>query len=621
MNRNQNQKSAPQMMRRGPRGPMIIEHAKDKKGTVKKLVKYVGSNKYLFFSLLFFAIVVAVLNLIGPYVQGLAMDAITITEDHPSVDLEFLLKLLYIMIAVAVLTSIFTYIQSLFAAMLSQHTVQKMRNDLFGHIVRLPVKFTDTIPHGDIMSRMTNDVDRISNTISSSVASLVSGVITVVGVFAIMLYINWFLALISTLSIFLTLIVARVLSKMMRKYYKEQQKLLGELNGHAEETITGYKTVVAYTQEKEVKAKFNKTSNDLKKVGIKAQIWGGIMGPTMNMITNIGFLLVCGFGGYMAATKTTLGSWSGETFVTVSVIAQFILYSKKFGRPINEIANLWAQIQSSLAAAERVFEIMDTPLEIDEGQKELKADDVKGFIEFNDVTFSYVEGKVVLENFSLKVTPGQKIALVGATGSGKTTVVNLLMRFYDPQQGTITIDGVNINDIKKEDLRRLVSIVLQDTVLFQTTIEENIKYGNPNATLDEMLNASVTSNSNTFIDAMPEKYQTKLEEAGGNISQGQQQLLAIARAILADPKILILDEATSNVDTRTEKNIQDAMVALMKDRTSLIIAHRLSTIQDADLIIVMDHGRIVEKGNHKELLAKQGKYYSLYQTQYAGNQI
>ena len=621
MNNNQRRNSQPQMMRRGPRGPMIIEHAKDKKGTIKKLVKYVGSNKYLFFSLLTFAIIVSILNLIGPYVQGLAMDVITITNDHPRVDVERLLMLIYIMIGVVVLTSVFTYIQTLFAAKLSQHTVQKMRNDLFGHIVKLPVKFTDSIPHGDIMSRMTNDVDRISNTISSSIASLVSGILTVVGVFGIMLYINWLLALVSTLSIFLTLIVARVLSKMMRKYYKQQQTLLGELNGHAEETITGYKTVVAYTQEREVKDKFNKTSTELKRVGIKAQIWGGIMGPTMNIITNIGFLLVCGVGGYLAATNTTLGSWDGETLVTVGVIAQFILYSKKFGRPINEIANLWAQIQSSLAAAERVFEIMDSPLEVDEGTINVKPDDVKGFIEFNNVTFSYVEGKVVLDDFSLKVYPGQKIALVGATGSGKTTVVNLLMRFYDPQQGTITIDGVNINDIKKDDLRSLVSIVLQDTVLFQTTIEENIKYGNPNATEEELLNASIMSNSNAFIEAMPEKYQTKLEEAGGNISQGQQQLLAIARAILADPKILILDEATSNVDTRTEKNIQDAMVALMKDRTSLIIAHRLSTIQDADLIIVMDHGRIVEKGNHKELLACKGKYYTLYQTQYAGNEI
>ena len=371
-----------------------------------------------------------------------------------------------------------------------------------------------------------------------------------------------------------------------------------------------------------MKEKFNKTSEKLKKVGIKAQIWGGVMGPVMNLINNFGFLLICGFGGYLAATKSTLGGWGTVGyFVSVGLMAKFILYSKRFSRPINEIANVWAQIQSSMAAAERVFEIMDTSLEIDEGNIHLETNEIKGYISFKNIDFSYVEGEQVLHDFNLEVKPGQKIALVGATGSGKTTVVNLLMRFYDPQKGVISLDGININDIKKEDLRKAIAIVLQDTVLFQTTIEENIKYGNHLATNEEILEAAQMSNSHYFIEKLPNQYQTLLSESGSNISQGQQQLLAIARAILADPKILILDEATSNVDTRTEKNIQDAMVALMKNRTSLIIAHRLSTIQDADVIIVMDHGKVVEQGNHKELLAKKGRYYNLYQTQFAGNQI
>ena len=616
-----NQKNPPRMGRGGPRGPMVIEHAKDKKGTLKKLVKYVGGNKFIFFGLIFFAIIVALLNLAGPYLQGEAMDVLTISLKQQTINYEKLLLIIYLMIGVYVLTSLFSYFQGLFAVKLSVTTVRKMRNDLFSHIVKLPIKYIDSHAHGDIMSRMTNDVDRISNTISSSIASLVSGVLTIIGVFVIMITINWFLALISTVSIFLTIIVAKYLSKMMRKYYKRQQELLGELNGHSEETITGFKTVNAYNHQTLAKETFNNTSNELKKVGIKAQIWGGIMGPVMNIITNIGFLLVCGFGGYMAAVGTSFGSWTATGVVTVGVIAKFILYSKKFGRPVNEIANLWAQIQSSLAAAERVFEIIDSPSEVDEGKTILDSENVKGYIEFKDVNFGYTENKQVIKNFNLQVSPGEKIALVGATGSGKTTIVNLLMRFYDADNGTITIDGVNINDIPKDDLRKNVAIVLQDTVLFQTSIEENIKYSNPSATDEEMYYAAKMSNSSNFIEQMPNSYKTTLSEAGSNISQGQQQLLSIARAILANPKILILDEATSSVDTRTEKNIQDAMVSLMKNRTSLIIAHRLSTIQDADKIIVMDQGQIVEQGNHKELLAQKGKYYTLYQTQFAGNAI
>lgn len=606
---------------RGPmRGAMIVEKPKNGKQTFKKLLKYIGSSKKVFIILLVLTFLVSILSLVGPSLQGDAMGSITITKDNPEVNWESLLLLLIAMVIVYTLQAAFTYFQSLFSAKLSQEMIVKLRNDLFGHISKLPISYVDTHQHGDIMSRMTNDVDKISTTISSSISSLFSGILTIVGVLAITLYLNWFLTLVSMASVVLTIIVVKYLSKAMRKYFKKQQDLLGILNGHSEETITGYKTVIAYSQEKEAMDKFNKISTDLKNVGIKSQILGGVMGPLMNIINNIGFLIVCGVGGYLAATSSTLGGWGivGYT-ITISTLSKFILYSKKFSRPINEIANLWSQVQSSMAAAERVFEIMDLPLEVDEGTKHMT--DIKGNIKFENIHFSYVEGEEVLKGFNLSVKPGQKIAIVGATGSGKTTVVNLLMRFYDPQEGEITIDGININDIPKQELRKNISIVLQDAVLFETTIKENIKYGNENASDDEVKNSAEMSNASYFIERLPQKYETYLSESGSNLSQGQRQLLTIARTILADPKILILDEATSSVDTRTEKNIQDAMVKLMKNRTSLIIAHRLSTIQDADIIIVVDDGKVVEKGNHKELLNQKGKYYNLYQTQFAGNQI
>lgn len=608
-------------MGRGPmRGAMIVEKPKNGKQTFKKLLKYIGSSKKVFIILLVLTFLVSILSLVGPSLQGDAMGSITITKDNPEVNWESLLLLLIAMVIVYTLQAAFTYFQSLFSAKLSQEMIVKLRNDLFGHISKLPISYVDTHQHGDIMSRMTNDVDKISTTISSSISSLFSGILTIVGVLAITLYLNWFLTLVSMASVVLTIIVVKYLSKAMRKYFKKQQDLLGILNGHSEETITGYKTVIAYSQEKEAMDKFNKISTDLKNVGIKSQILGGVMGPLMNIINNIGFLIVCGVGGYLAATSSTLGGWGivGYT-ITISTLSKFILYSKKFSRPINEIANLWSQVQSSMAAAERVFEIMDLPLEVDEGTKHMT--DIKGNIKFENIHFSYVEGEEVLKGFNLSVKPGQKIAIVGATGSGKTTVVNLLMRFYDPQEGEITIDGININDIPKQELRKNISIVLQDAVLFETTIRENIKYGNENASDEEVKNSAEMSNASYFIERLPQKYETYLSESGGNLSQGQKQLLTIARTILADPKILILDEATSSVDTRTEKNIQDAMVKLMKNRTSLIIAHRLSTIQDADIIIVVDDGKVVEKGNHKELLNQKGKYYNLYQTQFAGNQI
>lgn len=608
----------------GPMGSRVFgEKPKDIKKTLKRLIKYIGSNKHLLYSLILMVVFVTALALIGPYLQGIAIDTITIDKDKGKVDIEF--NRLYITLAAILgtylLSSVFSYFQGILAAKLSQNTVKIMRRDLFAHIIKLPVKYMDNHPHGDIMSRMTNDVDSISNTISQSIGSLFSGVLTIIGTIAVMLFLNWFLTAISFISVILTIVVTAILTKFMKKYFKQQQTLLGQLNGHVEEVVTGYKTVTAYAKEEKSKKKFNKVSNDLKKAGIKAQILGGIMGPIMGIINNLSFLLICGFGGWLVVKGETLPTWLVPSLVTVGTLQIFIQYTKRFARPIVEIANLWAQVQSSMAAAERVFEIMDSPVELDEGTISLKDKTILGDITFDNVSFSYVHGEQVLKNFSLEVKPGQKIALVGATGSGKTTVVNLLMRFYDADSGTIAIDGININDIPKDELRQMIAIVLQDTVLFSETIEENIRYGRLGATFDEIVDSAAMSNSNYFIERLPDKYSTLLSESGGNLSHGERQLLAIARAIIANPKILILDEATSSVDTRTEMNIQDAMAVLMKNRTSLIIAHRLSTIQDADLIIVIDQGEVVEKGNHRELLAKKGRYFDLYQTQFAGKEI
>ena len=435
------------------------------------------------------------------------------------------------------------------------------------------------------------------------------GVLTIVGTVTIMFAYCWQLTLITMISVILTVVITKKMSSMMRKIYRRRSELLGQLNGHSEEMITGYKSIVAYNKQEDVIAEFDKTSDELTKVAIKSEMLGGSMGPIMNSISNISFVIVAAFGGYFAYTG----------LITIGTVSAFIIYAKQFSRPINEIAQLYGTIQTAIAGAERVFALLDQPDEDNCGTIELE--NITGKISFRNVNFSYVPEKQVLFDFDLEVEPGQKIALVGSTGSGKTTVVNLLMRFYPVDSGEILVDGVNIWDIKRDFLRDNIAIVLQDTVLFSNTIENNIKYANLEASDEEMVNAAKMSHIRGYIERLPQKYQTFLKQAGVGLSHGQRQLMSIARAILADPKILILDEATSSVDTRTEKKIQDAMVKLMKNRTSLIIAHRLSTIRDADKIVVMDQGRVVEIGNHEELLAKQGKYYELYMTQFAGNAI
>lgn len=590
--------------RRGPgQGMQPVEKAKDGKGTLKRLLHFFSKERKMVAMLLVVVVIMVICSVYAPKLQSNAIDVIA---GHT---FEKVKNILFVMAGVYLLYALCSLIQSLLSAHLSQHIVKRMREELFDKIVNLPVKYLDTHPHGDIMSRMTNDVENISNTISQSLSSLVSGILTIAGTVAMMVYLCWQLALLSCVTVILTVIVTKVLSGYMRHFFVKRQILLGILNSTTEENITGYKTVVAYNRQDDVIREFNDTSDALTKTGIMAEILGGSMGPVMNVINNIGFVIIAAFGGYFAI----------HGIVSVGMISAFIVYARQFGRPINEIANLYGQIQTAIAGAERVFSIMDEKEEEKQGKTSMPKG--KGVVNFEHVDFSYVPEKQVLYDFNLEVRAGHKVALVGATGSGKTTVVNLLMRFYEISAGKISIDGVDIRDIGMDELRKNIAIVLQDTVLFSDTIRNNIKYANLDAEEEKMKQAAATANCGRMIERMEQGYDTVLSEGGQNLSQGQRQLLSIARAMLADPKILILDEATSSVDTRTEKHIQDAMVNLMKDRTSLIIAHRLSTIQDADFIVVLDEGRIVETGNHEELIEKKGRYYELYMTQFAGREI
>ena len=582
---------------------LTVEKAKDKKGTLKRLIAYFAAEKAMIIGLLAAVIVVVICSVYAPKLQSNVIDIIA------SGRFKELTPILITMVVVYIIHSICTFLQTKISAVLSQNIVKKMREDLFRHIVNLPVRYLDSNSHGDIMSRMTNDIENISTTVSQSLSSMFSGVLTIIGTVIMMTVLCPQLALLSCVTVILTVIATKFLSKAMKKFFTKRQMLLGNLNGTVEEMVTGYKSVVAYNRQENVIKDFNSVSDELTRVGIIAEILGGSMGPVMNVINNISFVIIAAFGGYFAINH----------IISIGVISAFIVYAKQFGRPIDELAQIYGQIQTAIAGAERVFAVMDEPLEDKSGDKNM--DKLEGVIKFKDVNFSYTKDKQVLYDFNLQVKAGQKVALVGSTGSGKTTVVNLLMRFYDVDSGEILIDDVNIKDIDCATLRKNTAIVLQDTVFFADTIKNNLKYSNEAATDEQMYAAAAMSNCDTMINKMPLKYDTELMAEGENISQGQRQLLSIARAFLAQPKILILDEATSNVDTRTEKHIQDAMLKLMENRTSLIIAHRLSTIQDADIIVVMDEGHIVEAGNHKELLNKMGRYYKLYMTQFAGQTI
>lgn len=577
-----------------------VQHAENVGATLRRIVSYFIHEKAMVFCMLAVVIFGTICGVYAPSLQSNAIDIIAGIREGS------LYKTIIFMLLVYLLYSAGTLLQNLFSAKLSQRIVRRMREELFGKIVDLPIRYLDTHSHGDVMSRMTNDIENISTTVSQSLPSLFSGVLTIIGTVAIMLWYCWQLALLSCATVILTLLATKILSGKVRKFSRKRQMLLGQLNGTVEEMISGYRTVVAYNHQDITAEDFCSTANSLTKAGIRTDIFSGVMGPIMNCIGNIGFVIIAAFGGY----------FSINGLISVGVISAFIVYAKQFSRPINEIAQIYGQLQTAIAGAERVFTVLDETNEDNTGEK--LSEEKNMAVTFRNVRFSYTPEHPVIHDFTLTVPSGRKVALVGATGSGKTTIVNLLMRFYDIDSGEILINDRNIKDIARDSLRKNVAIVLQDTVLFSDTVRNNLKYGNEGADDAQIQRAMEMSRCEDMLRRLPQGYDTVLTGAGENISQGQRQLLAIARAFVADPKILILDEATSNVDTRTEKAIQDAMQRVMQNRTSIVIAHRLSTIRDSDLIVVMDQGEIVESGNHEELLDKKGKYYELYMTQYAG---
>ncbi|MBO5969646.1 MAG: ABC transporter ATP-binding protein [Clostridia bacterium] len=605
----------------GPGGPggmnarINREKPKDLGKTISRLLKYSGKNAFILIFLIAATIIVTVSDVLSPMFQQLAIDEFYFDgAGKLCVDMKALTTVLVVMFCAYILRAGSQLIQSRVAAKLAQNTVYHIRRDLFNKISKLPISYTDRHRHGDIMSRLTNDAENVSTAMSQSLTALFSGVLTLIGALCMMLHYSWIVTLVAIVTIPITILVSSTLAKFMRKYFIRRQKLLGQLNGQIEEMVTGYKTVMAYGKEPDAIEKFGEISDNFRSCSISARVWGSIMGPVMNFIGNLQYVLIAAVGGYLILNADPL---TGAAF-TIGSVQAMLQYSKKFSHPINMIANQYSTILTALAGAERIFAILDSAPEVDEGKEKIDITALRGDIEFKDIDFSYVEGEKVLKNLSLSVKAGQKVAIVGATGSGKTTIVNLLTRFYEPDSGSITVDGVDITTIPKADLRRAIAIVLQDTVLFSDTIDKNIKYGREDSTDEDMKRAAHTSYADFFIDRLPEGYNTELAESGSNLSQGQRQLLSISRAVLADPRILILDEATSSVDTRTEMHIQKAMIALMKNRTSLVIAHRLSTIRDADMIVVLNHGRIVETGSHEELLALGGEYHKLYSNQFAG---
>lgn len=580
-----------------------VEHAENSGKTLKRVADYFTHEKVM---LLFMLAVVLCGTVCGVCAPGLQSNAVDIIAGARTGNFAYTLAL---MLAVYLLYSVSGLLQGMISAKLSQRIVKRMREELFGKIVDLPVSYLDTHSHGNVMSRMTNDIENISTTVSQALPSLFAGTLTIFGTVMVMLFYCWQLALLSFATVFLTFAATKILSKKVRKYSRRRQMLLGQLNGTVEEMISGYCTVTAYDHQDITTADFCNTADALTKAGIRTDIFSGVMGPVMNCIGNIGFVVIAAFGGY----------FSVHGVISVGVISAFIVYAKQFSRPVNELAQIYGQLQTAVAGAERVFAVLD---EADEDQAGAELEQGEGAeIIFEQVRFSYEPEKPVIQDFTLTVPSGRKVALVGATGCGKTTMINLLMRFYDIDSGRILINGQNIQDIARGSLRRDMAIVLQDTVLFSNTVRDNLRYGSEHAGQEQLEQAARMSCCEELIQSLPEGYDTVLTGSGESISQGQRQLLAIARVFAADPRILIMDEATSNVDTRTEKIIQDAMQKVMCNRTSIVIAHRLSTIRDSDLIVVMDHGRIVESGTHQELLAKKGRYQELYMRQYAGYAI
>ena len=575
--------------------------------TVKRILPYLASNKGMLIAVLFMVVVSSALGLLGPYLVGVAIDNYIVTKNS-----EGLLSLLYGLLAVYIFYSLSMWLQNYWMIGIAQDTVYKMRNQLFEKLHQLPIPFFDRRQHGELMSRITNDIENVSSTLNSSVIQVFSSLLTLIGTVAVMLYLSPLLTLLTMVIIPLMFFGMKWITNRTGKLFKEQQKNLGELNGYIEETISGQRIVKAFSQEEKVMNDFLERSGNLKKAGFLSQSYSGLIPKLMNLLNNVSFIIIAAIGGYFAL--------KGMAGVTIGVIVIFTEYSRQFTRPLNDLANQFNTLLSAVAGAERVFAIFDEDEEEADERNAGKLQKVRGMVDFEEVSFSY-EKDQTLDRISFHANPGETVALVGPTGAGKTTVINLLARFYEPDSGRIFVDGQDIQTVTRNSLRKHMGFVLQDSFLFEGSILENIRYGRLDASEEEVVEAAKLANAHSFIMKLPEQYHTILKQDGSGISQGQRQLLSIARAILADPVLLILDEATSSIDTITEIKIQEALNRLMKGRTSLVIAHRLNTIQQSDQILVLDEGRIIERGTHLELLKQKGFYADLYQSSLQENQI
>jgi ATP-binding cassette subfamily B protein len=591
------------MMGRGPHGMGAVEKAKDARGAFNRLVRYLGDYKAHLVVIAVLTAVSSLLALAGPYLIGVAIDTTIITGDLPG-----LVRISMLLAGIYLFSSLVSMASGWVMAIISQRSLKKLRRELFEHIQTLSLGFFDKRMSGDLMSRLTNDVDAIGRAISQNVTSLISSAITLVGILVMMFVLNVWLALASLVVFPLMVGLTAVVGKRTRTGFRDLMAEMGTLNSIIQETITGQRVVIAFEQQESVNRKFDSSNDNVKRISVKANTYAMLMMPLMGILSNANIAIVAGIGAWMTL----------QGMATIGLIATFITYSRRFADPLRQFSNIYNSIQSALAGAERIFEIIDTVPELTDAPDAISVDDFEGLVEFEDVDFEYVTGVPVLKSVSLKAEPGQTIALVGPTGAGKTTIVNLLTRFYDIKEGSIRIDGTDIKEIKKDDLRRQLGIVLQDVFLFSGTVMENIRYGKLDATDEECIRAAEFANADGFIRRLPKGYETELSERAGNLSQGQRQLISIARALVADPAILILDEATSSVDTRTEIQIQEAFRTLMKGRTSFVIAHRLSTIRRADRVLVIDEGEIIERGTHGELMEKKGFYYRVYMSQFKG---
>jgi len=623
--------------RRGGHGPGMqpVEKAKDFKGTIRRLAEYLRADRLRFLIVVGLAVLSTVFSIVGPKILGMATTKLgegvlarwedlrrleTAIQNQAAADVvqnlrqqaalgfdfEYIARILLLLIALYVFSAACTYAMAYMMASVAQLTVYRMRNDVKAKLDRLPLKYFDQRTHGEILSRITNDMDNIANTLQQSLTQLITSLVSVLGMVIMMLIISPLMTLIALVSLPLSIYITTLITKRSQGFFRAQQKTIGELNGHVEEMYGGHKIVKAFGHEQDSIDRFQVINQELYRVGWRAQFISGIIFPLLNLISNIGYVLVCIVGGFMVAQRT----------IAIGDIQAFIHYMRQFTHPIMQVANIFNVLQSTVASAERVFELLDEGEEIPDPGSAGGIASPQGEVSFEHVKFRYQEEVPLIDDLSIDVQAGQTIAIVGPTGAGKTTLVNLIMRFYEVGGGRITIDGVDITAMKRGQLRTLFGMVLQDTWLFNGTICENIRYGRVGASDDEVVAAAKAAHAHHFIRTLPQGYQTVLNEEASNISQGQKQLLTIARAFLADPAILILDEATSNIDTRTEIQIQQSMSSLMQGRTSFVIAHRLSTIRDADLILVMDQGDIIEQGTHRQLLEMNGFYADLYNSQF-----